>query len=90
VALATGDCPGAARNLQEALGIFRDLGHRLGQVQALTGLGRVALATGNYSGAARDLQEALDLARQMGISLDVSAELDALRSAPDPASSAPG
>jgi len=26
----------------------------------------------------------------MGISLDVSAELDALRSAPDPASSAPG
>jgi len=85
VALATGDYPGAARNLQEALGIFRDLGHRLGQVQVLTGMGRVALATGNYSGAARDLQEALDLARQMGIPLDVSAELDALRNAPDPA-----
>jgi len=45
-ALATGDYPGAARQLREALSIFRDLGHRLGQVQALTSLGRVALATG--------------------------------------------
>ena len=50
----------------------------------------VQLATGDYRGAERNLLEALGLARQMGIPLDVSAELDALRSAPDPASSARG
>ena len=42
----------------------------------------VQLATGDYRGAERNLLEALGLARQMGIPLDVSAELDALRSAP--------
>ena len=34
-----GDYPGAARDLQEALGICRDLGDRPGQALALTNLG---------------------------------------------------
>ena len=35
----TGDYPGAARDLDEALGIYRDLGDRPGQAKALTYLG---------------------------------------------------
>jgi tetratricopeptide (TPR) repeat protein len=60
VQLLTGDYPGAATNLQEALAIGRDLGDRRGQASALADLGNAALATGDYSAAARDLQEALD------------------------------
>ena len=37
----TGDYPGAARALEEALGIYRDLGDRLGEANALTELGIV-------------------------------------------------
>ena len=32
----TGDYPAAARALEEALGIYRELGDRLGQANALT------------------------------------------------------
>ncbi len=52
----TGDYPGAARDLEEALGIYRDLGDRLGQANALTYLGDVRRMTGDYPGAARDLE----------------------------------
>ena len=55
----TGDYPGAARDLEEALGIFRDLGDRLGQAHALTSLGDVRRMTGDYPGAARAQEEAL-------------------------------
>ena len=62
----TGDYPAAARDLQEALDISRDLGDRGGQADALLFLGRGRLASGDYPGAARDLQEALDIFRDFG------------------------
>ena len=48
----TGDYPPAARALEEALGISRDLGDRLGQASALNVLGAVRQLTGDYPGAA--------------------------------------
>ena len=62
----TGDYPGAARDLEEALGICRDLGDRLGQVNALNNLGDVRRLTGDYPGAAGDLEEALGICRDLG------------------------
>src|SRR5208282_2775666 len=62
----TGDYPGAARDLQEALGISRDLGDRPGQAHALTHLGNTRQLTGDYPGAARDLQEAVGISRDLG------------------------
>ncbi len=71
----TGDHPGAARDLEEALGIYRDPGDRPGQADALTNLGEVRLLTGDYSGAARDLEEALGIYRDLG---DRPGQADAL------------
>ena len=62
----TGDYPGAVRDLEEALGIYRNLGDRPGQAGALTDLGDVRLGTGDYPGAARDLEEALGIYRDLG------------------------
>ena len=64
--LVTGEYPDAARDLQEALGICRDLGDRPGQASALTFLGAGEWLTGDYPGAARDLQEALGICRDLG------------------------
>ncbi len=61
-----GDYPGAARDLQEALGICRDLGDRPGQALALTNLGTTRRMAGDYPGAARDLQEALGICQDLG------------------------
>jgi tetratricopeptide (TPR) repeat protein/transcriptional regulator with XRE-family HTH domain len=62
----TDDNPGAARDLQEALGLYRDLGDRLGQANTLATLGYVWRAIGDYPAAARDLQEALGISRDLG------------------------
>ena len=62
----TGDWPGAVWDLEEALGISRDLGDRLGQAGAFTNLGNVRRLTGEYPGAARDLEEALGIYRDIG------------------------
>jgi tetratricopeptide (TPR) repeat protein/transcriptional regulator with XRE-family HTH domain len=62
----TGDYPGAARDLEEALGIHRDLGDRLGQANALTDLGGVRVMTGDFPRGARDLEEALGIYRDLG------------------------
>ena len=62
----TGDYPGAARELQEALGIYQDLGDRPGQAHALTNLGTARRAAGDHPGAARNLQEALGISRDLG------------------------
>jgi tetratricopeptide (TPR) repeat protein len=61
-----GNYPGAARDLQEALGICRDLGDRPGQALALTSLGNTRRMSEDYPGAARDLQEALGICRDLG------------------------
>ena len=61
-----GDYPGAAQNLQEALGICRERGDRQGQALALTSLGNTRRMSEDYPGAARDLQEALGICRDLG------------------------
>ena len=61
----TDDHPGAARDLEEALGISRDIGNRLGQASALRALGDVRRMTGDYPAAARDLEEALGIYRDI-------------------------
>jgi tetratricopeptide (TPR) repeat protein/transcriptional regulator with XRE-family HTH domain len=71
----TGDLPGAARDLEEALGIYRDPGDRPGQANALTNLGEVRLLTGDYPAAGRDLEEALGMHRDLG---DWPGQADAL------------
>jgi tetratricopeptide (TPR) repeat protein len=76
----TGDFPGAARDLEEALGIYRDLGDPRGHADALTSLGDVRRLTGDYPAAARDLEEALGIYRDLG---DSSAQADALTSLGD-------
>jgi LuxR family transcriptional regulator, maltose regulon positive regulatory protein len=72
----TGDSPAAARDLEEALGIYRDLGDRLGQANALSYLGAVRNMTGDYPTAALALAEALDIYRDIG---DRGGEAGALR-----------
>jgi tetratricopeptide (TPR) repeat protein/transcriptional regulator with XRE-family HTH domain len=62
----TGNFPGAAGDLAEALGICRDLGDRAGQANALTGLGTARELAGDFPAAARDLAEALDIYRDLG------------------------
>ncbi|HEV3294395.1 MAG TPA: tetratricopeptide repeat protein [Streptosporangiaceae bacterium] len=62
----TGDHPAAARDLQEALDIYRDLADRPGQARALKPLGTARQALGDRPGAARDFQEALGISRDIG------------------------
>jgi tetratricopeptide (TPR) repeat protein/transcriptional regulator with XRE-family HTH domain len=62
----TGDHPGAARDLDEALGIYRDVGDQGGQAGALTNLGIVRVLTGNYPAAIRCLDEAVSIYRDIG------------------------
>jgi tetratricopeptide (TPR) repeat protein len=62
----TDDFVGAARDLEQALGIYRDLGDRLGQANALTDLGNVRRGRGDYPGAAGDLEQALAIYRDLG------------------------
>ena len=61
-----GDYPGAARDLEEALGLYRDLGDRLGQATALRILGSMRRLTGDYPGAVRDLEDARGIYRDLG------------------------
>jgi class 3 adenylate cyclase/tetratricopeptide (TPR) repeat protein len=62
----TGDYPGAARALEDALGIYRDTGDGPGQASALNNLGMVRRGTGDYPGAAQALEEALGIYRDTG------------------------
>ena len=48
----TGDYPAAAASLPAALGLFRDLGHRMGQAMATGNLGIVQSRTGDYPASA--------------------------------------
>ncbi|WP_194908962.1 AfsR/SARP family transcriptional regulator [Catenulispora rubra] len=61
-----GDYPGAAQAQEEALEIFRQLGHRLGEATALNDLGLVRYLVGDYPGAAQAQEEALEIFRQLG------------------------
>jgi len=61
----TGDYPAAAASHQQALALFRDLGHLLGQAEALNRLGELSLRT-SATGQARDRHtRALAIARDI-------------------------
>ena len=62
----TGDYPAAAQALELALGIYHDLGDRLGQANALGNLGHVRRLTGDYLAAAQALDLALDIYHDLG------------------------
>jgi tetratricopeptide (TPR) repeat protein len=62
----TGDYLGAARDLEEALGICRGLGNRRGQASALDSLAAVRLVSGDYLRAGPDLKQALAIYRDLG------------------------
>jgi tetratricopeptide (TPR) repeat protein/transcriptional regulator with XRE-family HTH domain len=66
VRVLTDDFVGAARDLEEALCIYRSTGSQLGQANALNNLGDMRRLTGDYPAAARDLEEALGLYRDLG------------------------
>ena len=66
VRLASGDYPGAARDLQEALGIYRDLGDRHGRAIALTLLGNVRRMAGDFPGALGNLRESVGICQDFG------------------------
>lgn len=66
VRLLTGDYPGAARDLEAALGHYRELGDRRGQAGSLTSLGAVRLLTGDFPGATEDLGTAVALSQDLG------------------------
>ena len=63
----TGDYPGAAASHQQALALFADLGHLLGQAEALNRLGELSLRT-SATGQARDQHT-----RALAIARDISA-----------------
>jgi tetratricopeptide (TPR) repeat protein len=62
----TGDLLGAARDLEQALSIYRDLGNRLGQANALHDLGAVWRLRGDHLGAAQNQEQALSIFRDLG------------------------
>ena len=62
----TGDYLGAARDLEQAVGIYRDLGNRPGQANALNDLGLVRTVTGDYPAATQVLEQALGICRDLG------------------------
>ena len=66
----TGDYPGAAQDLEEALGIYRDIGDRGGEAEASTRPGRCTGSAVTSRQARSCHQQALDLARQIGSSWD--------------------
>jgi tetratricopeptide (TPR) repeat protein/transcriptional regulator with XRE-family HTH domain len=66
VRLLTDDFTGAARDLEEALEIYRGVGSRLGQANALNYLGDMRRLVGEYPAAARQLEEGLDIYRDIG------------------------
>ena len=61
----TGGYRGAAQVQEKALDIYRDIGNRGGQANALISLGIVRRVTGDYRGAAETLEEALDISRDI-------------------------
>jgi tetratricopeptide (TPR) repeat protein len=52
--------------LEQVLSLYRDLGDRLGEANALTSLGAVRRLTGDYLGAVQVLDQALSLHRDLG------------------------
>lgn len=71
----TGDYQAASQAHEQALAIFRELGSKPGQANALGYLGVVRRATGDYPAAAQAMEQALVIFRDLG---DRSGEAEAL------------
>jgi tetratricopeptide (TPR) repeat protein len=74
----TGDYLGAARDLQEALNMSREIGSPSGEVAALNESGTLSRIRGDLGQAASSHRRALDLARQIGSPLDEALALAGL------------
>ena len=61
----TGDFPGASRDLQHALQLYREIADGRGQADVLNVLGETRRVTGDLPGAAHDLEEALLLYQEV-------------------------
>ncbi|ATL70112.1 tetratricopeptide repeat protein [Nocardia terpenica] len=72
----TGAYEQAADLHRQALALYRNIGHRLGQAEELDGIGRVLLATGEPGAALMSFTEALGLARAIGNHLEQARALD--------------
>jgi tetratricopeptide (TPR) repeat protein len=66
----TGDFPAAAQVLEQALGIYRSLGDRGGEAEALNERGTLHRASGELAQAEGCHQQALELARALASSWD--------------------
>ena len=76
--MRTGDYPAAAASLTQALGMFRDLGHRYGQAEVLNNLGEM-LARSADSRQARDHHaRALTIAREISAPVEEARALEGL------------
>src|SRR5450756_278719 len=62
----TGDYTAAAASHEQALDLYRSLGHANGEATALSGLGLVQWAGADYRQASTNLGEALELSRRVG------------------------
>jgi tetratricopeptide (TPR) repeat protein len=65
-------------NLQQALALFGDLGHRYGEAWALHHLGVLQKQTGDYPAATASFQQALKLFRDFGYRLGEAQTLTSL------------
>ena len=66
----TGDLAGAARDLEEGLSIYREIGNRSAEAEALNEAGMLYRLRGDLDRARSCHLRALDLAREIGIDWD--------------------
>jgi len=74
----TGDYPGAAQALERALSIFRDLGSRSSETEAINERGTLHRVTGDLARAEECHQRALELAHAIPSSWDEGCALAGL------------
>jgi len=74
----TGDYPAAAASLTEALAMFRDLGHRGGQAEALNHLAEVLARSGDSRQARDHYAQALAIAREISTPLEEARAMEGL------------
>ena len=74
----TGDYPAAAASLQQSLKLCHALGYRLGQAEALNGLGELSSRTSASRRALHQHTEALAIARDLGVPLEEARALEGI------------
>ena len=74
----TGDYPAAAASLQQSLKMCHALGYRLGQAEALNGLGELSSRTSASRRARGQHTEALAIARDLGVPLEEARALEGI------------